>query len=1147
MQPQAKEDDNQTLAAPVRYGAVEGQDARMIADAARDAFMQNKIHIHVVTDEERLHTLEALLEHFAPDVKMIAFPAWDCLPYDRVSPHADITSARLKALSQLLETRSVPTILITSAHAISQRVIPRARLQSSSLSVRKGKKLNQKHFSDFLQQNGYNRTDTVREPGEYALRGGIIDIYPSGAEVPLRLDLFGDDIESIKTFDPMTQSSRDEAEGFDVYPASDVFFDETTIESFRRNYRLAFGAVTSDDPLYNAISEGRRYNGMEHWLPFFYDRMETLFDYAGPASLTCDLQTLQAVQEHEKQVHEFYDARVTLQEAAKKGAKRNKDVSLTGDTYQPIKPSLLYIPQEELQAAFAQHTPVILSPYSGGDAHEARPARDFSDIRVQPDGNVLKEAALYIRQLQADKKQMFVFAYSEGSGARLETLLKEQGAAKFTLAVVPLTRGFVADDIAVLTEQDILGDRLVRKAKRRKKADQFLTDLNTLNPGDLVVHTDHGVGRFEGLETLKAGGLLHDCLKLTYDGGDRLYVPVEHMELLSRFGSDEGFSQLDKLGGAGWQARKARVKKNLLEMAEALLKVAAQRAMQKGEKLHVEEVDYRHFVAGFPYHETDDQLRAITDVTEDMDSGRPMDRLVCGDVGFGKTEVALRAAYIAAKAGTQVAVIAPTTLLVNQHYINFKKRFASSGLRIEMLSRFTSAKDAERIKQEMVTGTVNIVIGTHALLAESIKFAHLGLVVVDEEQRFGVKQKERLKNLRNNVHVLTLTATPIPRTLQMALTGVREMSIIATPPVDRMAINTFVTPFDPLIIREAIMRERFRGGQTFYVVPRIQDIPDLELQLKELVPEASMIVAHGQMPTTDLEKRMEAFLERKYDILLSTQIIESGLDIPTANTMIIHRSDMFGLAQLYQLRGRVGRSKVRAYAYLTFLPDAKLTPQAHKRLEVLQMLDTLGAGFQLASHDLDIRGAGNLLGEEQSGHIKEVGVELYQQMLEEAVTLAKAGVSLKDIQDQEDWVPNINIGTSILIPEDYVVDLTIRMGLYRRLSSLKTEDEVESFAADMIDRFGKLPPEVENLLDIVKIKLLCRKAHIDRVEAGPKGAVIGFYKDIPAAPEKMLQWIASQQGLVKLRPDQKLAIIGDWHSVPQRVKMIKKLLQQIPY
>ena len=701
----------------------------------------------------------------------------------------------------------------------------------------------------------------------------------------------------------------------------------------------------------------------------------------------------------------------------------------------------------------------------------------------------------------------------------------------------------MSPNLALITEQDILGDRLVRTARKRK-AKQFTLELGSLNPGDFVVHAEHGIGRYEGLETVTVFNVSHDCVKLVYDGNDRLYVPVENLDLLTRYGAADSSANLDKLGGVGWQNRKARVKKRLKDMAEGLMKIAAAREIRRGEIVTVNQGTYQEFAARFPYPETDDQGRAIESVLEDLGSGRPMDRLVCGDVGFGKTEVALRAAFAAVQAGLQVAVVVPTTLLARQHYNNFTRRFAGFPYRIAQLSRMVTANEATQTKEGLKAGEIEIVVGTHALLAKDVAFRNLGLIIVDEEQHFGVKQKEALKNLRAEVHVLTLTATPIPRTLQLAMSGVRELSLIATPPLDRLAVRTFVLPYDPMVIRDAIMREHYRGGQTFYVCPRIEDLAGVAEQLRELVPEVKLVTANGRMTPTQLDDIMTAFDAKQYDLLLATSIIESGLDIPNANTIILHRADMFGLAQLYQLRGRVGRAKLRGYAYLTYAPAVPLSTTAQQRLEVIQSLDQLGAGFQLASHDMDIRGAGNLLGEEQSGHIREVGLELYQQMLQDAVAIAKAGEQAA-AEREDRWTPQINLGMSVLIPETYVTDLNTRLGLYRRLADVIESADVEMVGAEMIDRFGPLPVEVENLLQTVTVKQLCRRAGVAKIDAGPKGGVLGFYRNSFAKPERLIQWITQQAGTAKVRPDQKLVIIRNWDDQAQRLDGIKAVLQEL--
>lgn len=1161
---------------PTIHGAPEGQDARLIAAQARDLARDDRIVIHIALDDNRVATMKELLAFFAPDVRVIEFPAWDCLPYDRVSPNGDIVAKRVAALTGLLawqaDKNRYPRVLLTTINAALQKVTPKAALDHAALSAKTGGRLKESELLSFLIGNGYARTDTVREPGEFAIRGGIIDLFPTGYENPIRIDLFGDEIESIRPFDPLSQMSEAAIDEFTLRPVTEFFLDEESVQRFRAAYRETFGAVREDDPLYEAVTQGRRYNGMDHWLPLFFDSLDTLFDYTGPAALIFDAHAAQARDERMTQTRDFYEARRTLEQAAGMQTKKKKtggDVSLSGAVYHPLPPGALYIEDAPWADILSTHAVKTLSPFAapenmpGVEEGGARKGRDFGDIRALPEGDVLGAARDHIVAI-GKTRTVIIACYSEGSRDRLKTMLDHAGlkdikncdtmaqvdklkSGQVGMALLALEHGFITDDFAVLSEQDILGDRLARRASKRKKADNFLTEVSALNEGDLVVHIDHGVGRFDGLETLHAAGRHHDCLKIIYDGGDKLFVPVENIEVLTRFGSDEGSTQLDKLGGAGWQARKARVKKDLMAMAEGLLKIAAARELHKAERLNVDKDLYNSFAARFPYQETEDQLRSIDAVVADLDNPRPMDRLVCGDVGFGKTEVALRAAYVAAMAGSQVAVAVPTTLLARQHYNNFVKRFEGTGLRVGQLSRMVSPKDAKITKQELAEGSVNIVIGTHALFSKDVKFAHLGLLIVDEEQRFGVKQKEKLKELKSDVHVLTLTATPIPRTLQMSLSGVKDMSLITTPPVDRLAIRSFVLPFDPLVIKEAILRERFRGGQTFYVCPRIADLKEVEDNLKELVPDVKIVTAHGQMSPTDLEDRMSAFYDGQYDILLTTQIIESGIDIPTANTMIIHRADMFGLAQLYQIRGRIGRSRVRAYAYLTYDPHKMLTPQALKRLEVIETLDTLGSGFQLASHDMDIRGAGNLLGEEQSGEIREVGVELYQQMLEEAVSIARAGGGVgNDLPLMEDaWSPQINMGTSVLIPENYVADLGVRMSLYRRLADLKDKADIDAFAAEMIDRFGKLPVEVENLLDIVAIKQLCRTAGIDKVEAGPKGAVLGFRKDTPPNVPGLMEWIAGYRGAIKLRPDQKIVVVRHWEETPARVQGVESLVRQL--
>ena len=1146
------------------FGAPEGHDAATLGALLQDAKLGT--WLHVCRDDGRMARFAAALRFFHHGLDVLTFPAWDCLPYDRVSPNGEITSRRIDTLTSL-GTRfaasgpTAPLFVLTTVNAVVQRVPPKKLFEGRVLTLGTGGRIPLDRLQSFFRNNGYTRTDTVREPGEFAIRGGIVDLYPSGASQPVRLDFFGDSAESLRSFDPLTQRSTGSLDKLELKPVSEVLLDESVIHRFRTRYRELFGNVGSDDALYESVSAGRRFAGMEHWLPLYYETLETVFDYLPGTGVSFDYQSEEARAHRLEGVADFYAARQSIATSRANNA--------GAPLYRPVKPEQMFIGDDEWHELLGGRSVIQLSPFAAPEADTAafdagaRPAKNFAAERADPKIQLFEAVRDYLDTERKSGKRAAIAAYSAGAADRLATVLRERGLTDLRsvadgaaleklprsavgLAILPLEQGFATDALVVLGEQDILGDRLARVPRRRRNLDEFIAEATSLAAGDLVVHEEHGIGRYEGLETIDVGGAPHDCLKVLYAGDDRLFVPVENIEVLSRYGSEEAGAQLDRLGGAAWQGRKARVKQRIREIAGELIRVAAERQLRPGEAISPPEGIYEEFAARFPYPETEDQLRAIEDTLGDLASGRPMDRLICGDVGFGKTEVALRAAFIAAFSGAQVAVVVPTTLLARQHYRSFSERFAGLPIRVAQLSRLVAPKDAKLIKDEIAAGKVEIIVGTHALLAKDVRFSHLGLVIVDEEQHFGVVQKERLKQLKADVHVLTLTATPIPRTLQLALSGVREMSLIATPPVDRLAVRTFVTPFDPVVVREAILRERDRGGQVFYVAPRIADLDEVRTELRKIVPEIRVATAHGRMPAAELEDVMTAFDERAYDLLLSTNIIESGLDIPSANTLIVHRADMFGLAQLYQLRGRVGRSKLRAYAYLTLPEKKKLAPTAQRRLEVMQTLDMLGAGFQLASHDLDIRGAGNLLGDEQSGHIREDGIELYQHMLEEAVVAARAdGGGSAGAAPAEEWSPQITIGTPVLIPEDYVADLSVRLGLYRRIAALADPRESEAFAAELIDRFGSLPAEVENLLQIIAIKRACREAGVERVEAGPKGAVISLRSNRFANPAGLVELIQKQAGRLRLRPDQKLVYLRDWDDEAARLKGVAGLMQAL--
>ena len=1141
-------------------GAPAGQDARVVAELADGG----KDVLFVARDDVSAARMMDALQFFAPNIDVLDFPAWDCLPYDRVSPNATVVSERIDTLTRLLNQDEGPRVVIATVSAFLQRVPPKDAFEDSTLVLRPGEEIDPDKLDTYLIEHGYHNAQTVMEPGEFAKRGGLVDIFPTGAEEPVRLDFFGDEVETIRRFDPASQRTTGELSELSLRPVSEVPLNEDAISRFRTGYRALFGAVTKEDPLYEAVSEARRHIGMEHWLPLFYDgRLDTVLDYMPKAAVLLDHQSADAIDARLDLIEEYYQARKIMMDGAK-GAQTQD-----APPYKPIPTDRLYVQAGEMDTLLKAYTTADLDPFDAPETDDvlsagAKAGREFSDARMNPDANVFDALGDHIQYLAGQGKSAVVGAFTNGTRERLMTVMGEHGLGPLVeieawadaevlkkgsigIAVLGLERGFVTEDVAVISEQDVLGERLSRPGKRKVSAENFIADVSTLSEGDMVVHVEHGIAQYAGLVTLDVGGAAHDCLKLVYSGEDKLFLPVENIDVITRYGSEDAGAQLDKLGGAAWQARRAGMKQRLKDMAEQLIKIAASRELRETAKMVPDAGALDEFAAGFPYGETEDQARAILDVVGDLAKGRPTDRLVCGDVGFGKTEVALRAAFVAALSGRQVALVVPTTLLARQHFKNFQERFKGFPVKVAQLSRLVTSKDVKLTKDAMKKGDIDIVIGTHALLAKDVEFRDLGLLIVDEEQHFGVKHKERLKSMKSDVHVLTLTATPIPRTLQLALTGVREMSLIATPPVDRLAVRTFVMPFDPVVVREAIIRERFRGGQTFYVCPRIQDQAHLQKKLKELVPEASVAVVNGQMPATDLENVISEFYEGKYDVLLSTNIIESGLDLPSVNTILIHRADMFGLAQLYQLRGRVGRGKTRAYAYLTLPPGKKLTPTAEKRLTVMQTLDTLGAGFQLASHDLDIRGAGNLLGEEQSGHIREVGVELYQQMLEEAVaeakTLAEGGEVT--LSDEVDYSPQVALGIPVLIPDSYVGDLNLRMELYRRVARLSTDQESESFAAEMIDRFGSLPGEVENLLKTVAIKRLCRKAHIEKIDSGPKGAVVSFRNDQFPNPMGLVKYIQDQVGTAKLRPDQKVVLKRAWNSGEDRLKGVTSLVKTL--
>ncbi|WP_336276785.1 transcription-repair coupling factor [Bartonella sp. CB178] len=1119
---------------------------------------KNKPLVYVVRDGTNIPCLQQILNFIEPNLPVIQFPAWDCLPYDRVSPGVSVMARRLSALARILDLCKNPrsAIILTTANAIMQKLPPKNIIEDQVFRARVGQNINVEHLIQSLESRGFERVTVVRDVGEFAVRGDIIDIFSPMDIKPLRLDFFGDTLENIRVFDTATQRTTSQRTGLLLQSMSEVILAPEFVSKFKSNYVREFGVSQKNNMLYKAISQGRRFSGMEHWLPFFYEKLDTFFDYCCDFTVVFQNLVEEALIERYRLIEDYYATR-----------KEHENDEESSAFYHPVKPNLLYLtPNSILERAQQFVQRIDFTPFNAPQI----PGRTIVHANVKPGYNFVKERSVqeksvfssvidHIASLHASGKKVLLAFWSEGSLDRLLQVFCDHGLTKVNIAkslenirempydcvsaaVIMIEHGFETEDFVIITEQDILGDRFIRSPRQRKRnATNFISEVAALNSGDIVVHLDHGIGQFVGLKTIMTTGILRDCLEVKYAGGDRLFLPVENIELLSRYGAEGTDVILDKLGGVAWQARKARLKKYLLEIAGQLVRVAAERAVRSAPILVPENGLFDEFVACFPYEETEDQMDAIDAVLCDMASGKPMDRLICGDVGFGKTEIAIRSAFVAALGGYQVAVVVPTTLLSRQHYKTFLSRFQGVPVKIGHVSRLVDAKELARVKKGISDGTIDIVIGTHALLSNAVNFSRLGLLIIDEEQHFGVKHKERLKELKSDIHVLTLSATPIPRTLGLALSGVRELSLITTPPVDRMAVRTFISPFDSLVVRETLLREYYRGGQSFYVCPRISDLAFVEEYLKTYVPELKFVVAHGQMPAVQLDDIMNAFYDGQYDVLVSTTIIESGLDIPTANTLIVHRAEMFGLSALYQLRGRVGRSKQRAYALFTFPSGKILTPAADRRLKVLQSLDTLGAGFQLASHDMDIRGSGNFLGEEQSGHIKEVGFELYQKMLKEAVADLKDG----KINGDEQWSPQISLGVTVMIPESFVPDLSLRIGLYRRLTELDNLEQINEFGAELIDRFGPLPPEVRYLLKVFHIKILCRKAHVEKLDAGPKGIVVQFRDNYFKNGVALVQWIGKQGAMAKIRPNQSIVLIRNWATIDEKLTGSANIMAQL--
>ena len=1085
--------------------------------------------VFLCANEEEAQNNYKLAKFFKPLTPAYFFPKWDTIPYDRVSPNKQILAMRAKILCHLASrSPNEYVIIFISAANLLQKVPPKEAFANKHLTVSSKAKIKQSTIIDFLVASGFIRVSTATESGEFALRGDILDIVISEFE-SYRLNFDWENNISIKLFDSLSQVSSIVVEKFEIYPSSEMILSQQTVAHFRGAFLQKFGVNHSQNPTYLGICEGRHVAGAEHLLALCYEQMVGLTEYMQePYFINEEIFTRYAKDEIE-QIEDLYQSRLET----------NRLNPL--QFYPVLKTDMMYEVSSSSDMLACSGISGRMARLNYDIPEHASMSEDDDAVSESPNSlNFYYESQklqhpvgdLFADFARAHKSAKFVICCPSMSGVQkvaqvlrlsdVETIeieyLRNAKPGQVSIANVMLAESFDVTETYFIRQQDIIGLRRISgPTSSSKKLKNILSELETLSEGELVVHNEHGIGRFEGIETIEVTGIRHDCIKIIYDGGDKLYIPVENLESIKKYGQND--APLDKLGGVAWQRRKSKLKNRIGEIAQKLIKIAAERKLISSEPLCKNE-QYDKFCNAFPYTETDDQLTAIADIENDLISGHPMDRLICGDVGFGKTEVAMRAAFIAASNKKQVAVIAPTTILAKQHFTSFRERFTLTGMKIAQVSRLTPRSEMTQIRADIRDGNIDIVIGTHALLSNDIKFQDLGMMVVDEEQHFGVLQKEKLKELKHGTHVLSLSATPIPRTLQMSMLGIRDLSLIATPPIDRLPVRTSVIPYDGVVVRDALLREHARGGRSFYVAPRIADLMELEKSLKLLVPELKYVVAHGQMPPSSINEIMEDFYEGKYDILLSTTIIESGIDIPAANTIIIHKAEMLGLSQLYQLRGRVGRSKLRGFAYLIIGNSRTVTQQALRRLEIMQNIDSLGAGFTIASYDSDLRGFGNLVGDEQSGHIKEVGAELYQEMLEEAIQ------SLEYNKPVAEFTPNINLGTAVFIPEEYIADNEQRLALYKRISLLESEDEIENFHDELIDRFGKIPEPTQNLLYVVKIKVLCKNMGVSDVDVGPNGMVIRF---IPSekSGEMVMKYVAKHPRSTKIRPDNKLAILGD--------------------
>ncbi|RZU45044.1 transcription-repair coupling factor [Fluviicoccus keumensis] len=1100
----------------------------------------------VTSDSQRAARLEEEVRFFSGDSLPVQhFPDWETLPYDQLSPHQDIISDRLRVLAGM--TTLQRGLVITSISTLAQRLAPASWLAAQSFSLKRGQRFDLDQTRQQLEAVGYHAVETVYEHGEYAVRGSLMDIFPMGASAPVRIELFDDEIESLRLFSPDTQRTTESIDRLELLPAREYPFDKSAIRRFKDQWADSFDSEPKQCPVYRDVSSGLASAGIEYYLPLFFESTAGLLDYLPANALLVMESTVPG------QLAHFW------QEIGNRYEERRHDRIM------PIlPPDRLFLRENELFAAinrFARlnlnalaesekpgmtNLPFAEPPALPVDARSDQPLAALSAyLATQPRVLLCAESAgrrenlLELLKPLAQKPQM-VSGWNEFAGSDLP----------FALTVAPLEHGLCLPGLVVIAESQLFGQRVLQRRRRKAvngeaAAELAIRSLSELTPGSPVVHIDHGVGRYHGLVTLDMDGETQEFLLLEYANNAKLYVPVASLHLIARYtGADDAHAPLHRLGTENWAREKRKAAEQIHDVAAELLNISARRAARPGYAFKVEEQEYARFAAGFPFEETADQSNAILSTITDMRAPRPMDRLVCGDVGFGKTEVAMRAAFVAIQDGKQVAVLVPTTLLAQQHYENFRDRFADWPVRIEVLSRFRTAKEQQAALDSLEEGKIDIIIGTHKLLQDSVQFKRLGLMIVDEEHRFGVRHKEALKNRRAEVDMLTLTATPIPRTLNMALSGLRDLSIIATPPAKRLAVKTFVHEHTPAIVKEAILRELLRGGQAYYLHNDVATIEKCAADLQGLIPEARIGIAHGQMRERELEQVMQQFYHKQFNVLVCSTIIETGIDIPSANTILMERADKLGLAQLHQLRGRVGRSHHQAYAYLLTPHKKAMTPDAEKRLEAIQRAGELGAGFALASEDLEIRGAGELLGEEQSGNVHAVGFTLYMEMLERAVKAIKAGKT-PNLDQPLELTAEVNLRISALIPDDYLPDVHNRLLMYKRISHAETADAMDELQIEMIDRFGLLPEPTKNLFNAHRLKLQAAALGIRKIDAGPQGGRLEFAKDTKVQPVTIIKLLQSQPAQFRMDGGDKLKFSANLTEPEKRLAYVAELLKKL--